>query len=281
MSDPGRRSTTDLGRGSTTRAGVSYHRAGSGPVLVLIHGVGSHWHVWDPVLELLTRQRDVIALDLPGFGVSSPPPPETRPGIESLVGLLGEFLGELGLERPHVAGNSLGGWIALELAKRGRVSSATALSPAGFSNALEARYVQLTLGSSFRIARRVATRARGMMRYSLLRRLAMGQLVVHPLRVPAEDAAAATRALAASPWFAATLAAVTPQQFEPADRPIPVPVTVAWGAKDRLLPPWQARRAARRLPGARVLTLPGCGHLCTYDDPELVAQVLIEGSAVP
>jgi pimeloyl-ACP methyl ester carboxylesterase len=58
-------------------------------------------------------------------------------------------------------------------------------------------------------------------------------------------------------------------------------VTVAWGARDFLLPAWQARRAARALPGARVFTLAGCGHLSPYDDPELVARVLIEGSMVP
>jgi pimeloyl-ACP methyl ester carboxylesterase len=108
----------------------------------------------------------------------------------------------------------------------------------------------------------------------------MGQLVGHPLRMPADDAAAAMRALAASPWFKDTLDAITPQHFEPPPQ-LPVPVTLAWGEKDRLLPRWQARRAARRLPGAQVLTLPGCGHLATYDDPELVARVLIEGSAVP
>ncbi len=82
------------------------------------------------MLDRLDPGRDVVALDLPGFGASPPPAPGTPPGIESLTRLVAEFLDELGLERPHVAGNSLGGWLALELAKRDRVASATALSPA-------------------------------------------------------------------------------------------------------------------------------------------------------
>jgi pimeloyl-ACP methyl ester carboxylesterase len=259
---------------------MSYHRAGAGPPLVLIHGIGSHWQVWKPVLDRLTQVRDVIALDLPGFGTSPPPPKGTPPGIDSLIRLTARFLDELHLERPHVAGNSLGGWLALELAKRDRVASATALSPGGFAKGLDARFLGFSLRTTLGMTRRLAPRAPGITRYRLLRRLIMGQMVANPLRVPAEDAAAAVRAAAASPWFEATLPAIVADNFKPAAT-LPVPVTVAWGGKDFLLPRWQARRAARALPGARMLTLPGCGHLCTYDDPELVARVLIEGSTVP
>jgi pimeloyl-ACP methyl ester carboxylesterase len=258
---------------------LSYHRAGTGPPLVLIHGIGSHWQVWKPVLDWLTPVRDVIALDLPGFGASPAPPPGTPPGIESLIRLTAQFLDEMHLERPHVAGNSLGGWLALELAKRNRVASATALSPGGFATGLDARFLGLSLRMTLSMTRRLAPRARGITRYRLLRRLVMGQMVANPLRVPAEDAAAAVRAAAAAPWFETTLSAIVAETFRPAGT-VPVPVTVAWGGKDFLLPRWQARRAARALPGARMLTLPGCGHLCTYDDPALVARVLIEGSSV-
>src|SRR6516162_11880095 len=111
---------------------LNYHRAGSGPPLVLIHGIGSRWQVWDPVLPLLEAHREVIALDLPGFGDSPMPAPGTPPGVASLTRLVSEFLDGLGLDRPHVAGNSLGGWVSLELAKQGRVRTATGLSPAGF-----------------------------------------------------------------------------------------------------------------------------------------------------
>ena len=117
---------------------LNHHRAGSGEPLVLIHGIGSRWQVWEPILDRLASEREVIALDLPGFAGSPVPPPGTPAGVPSLTLLVGEFLDELGLDRPHVAGNSLGGWIALELAKLGRVRSATAHSPAGFWNRSEA-----------------------------------------------------------------------------------------------------------------------------------------------
>ena len=59
---------------------VVYHRSGTGPPLVLIHGIGSHWQMWQPVLSRLEPERDVIAFDLPGFGASPMPPPGRRPG---------------------------------------------------------------------------------------------------------------------------------------------------------------------------------------------------------
>jgi len=104
---------------------LGYHRTGAGEPLVLIHGIGSRWQVWEPVFDRLSAERDVIAIDLPGFGASPMPPPGTPPGIPSLTSLVGDFLDSVGLDRPHLAGNSLGGWISLELAKQGRVRSAT------------------------------------------------------------------------------------------------------------------------------------------------------------
>jgi pimeloyl-ACP methyl ester carboxylesterase len=135
---------------------LNYHRAGAGEPLVLIHGIGSRWQMWEPVLSRVAAECDVVALDLPGFGASPMPPPGTAPGIESLTSLVAEFLGSLGLDKPHVAGNSLGGWISLELAKRGRVRSATGLSPAGFLTDREAAFARGTLWMMVRGARALA-----------------------------------------------------------------------------------------------------------------------------
>ena len=194
---------------------VNYHRAGTGPPLVLIHGIGSRWQVWKPVLDRLTPHRDVVALDLPGFGASPPPPPGTPPGIESLVRLVSEFIEELGLERPHVGGNSLGGWLALELAKRDRVASATALSPGGFARGADAAFLRASLRLTIDMTRRLAPRARGIVRYPLLRQLVLGQMVAHPRRVSPEEAAETVRAAAAAPWFEETLPVVVADNFKP------------------------------------------------------------------
>jgi pimeloyl-ACP methyl ester carboxylesterase len=256
---------------------LSHHRGGAGAPLVLIHGIGSRWQVWSPVLARLEREREVVAIDLPGFGASPPPPAGTPPGIDSLTRLVVGFLDAAGLERPHVAGNSLGGWLALELAASGRAASATALSPAGFWNGVEARVVRASLRASVRVARLLAPVSETLLHRSSLRRLLLAQLLAHPERIPAAEAAANLRALAAAPWFDATLEAMAAERYRSRGRP-PVPVTIAWGERDRLLAPRQALRAGSALPGARMLTLRGCGHVPTYDDHAQVARVLLEGS---
>ena len=257
---------------------LNYHRTGSGPTLVLIHGIGHHWQGWEPVIDRLAGERDVIAIDLPGFGESPMPPAGTPAGAGTLTGLVADFLDGLGVERPHVAGNSLGGWISLELAKRGRVASATGLSPAGFHNRLEAIY-QLTL---FRIlirtTRLIAPNVERILSRPRLRQLAFQQLVAHPLQIPRHEIGPSVRALANAPWFDETLRAINDEHFT-GGAAISVPVTIAWGERDRVLLPRQAQRAARAIPSARMLTLAGCGHVPMTDDPDQVARVILAGSA--
>jgi pimeloyl-ACP methyl ester carboxylesterase len=258
---------------------LNHFRGGSGEPLLLIHGIGSQWQVWEPVLGLLTPHRDVIAIDLPGFGATPRPLAGIPAGPNSLVSLVGEYLDEIGVARPHVAGNSLGGLISLELAKRKLVRSATVLSPAGFANRRETFAARAQLRIAVRGARLAAPRADALLRSKFGRTLAFNLLVAHPTHISPAQAADATRALADAPWFDSTLPTVGPRAFESNGR-TDVPVTIAWGERDRVLPPRQADRAARMLPAARMVTLYGCGHVPTYDDPEQVAQILLEGSSV-
>jgi len=168
--------------------------------------------------------------------------------------------------------------ISLELAKQGRARSATGLSPAGFHNAVEGQFQWASLWLTSRTARLLAPRADRLMKPKLARVLSFGQYVARPTRIPADDAAATVRGLADAPWFYETLRAITTSgPFSGGER-IAVPVTIAWGQHDRLLLRHQARRAQRAIPSARMLTLQGCGHLPTYDDPEQVTTVLLEGS---
>jgi pimeloyl-ACP methyl ester carboxylesterase len=253
---------------------LHHHRAGTGPPLLLLHGIGSRWQMYEPCLPWLTPRFDVIAVDLPGFGASPEPPGDPAPGIETQVRLVSEFLRELRVERPHVVGNSMGGLIALELARRGAARSAVALSPAGFANRLEQAYGHGSLWLGVRLARRIAPHADRLLAPAALRAALVGTFVGRPRRLDPSVAAADLRALASAPWFDATLATIQPRQFRGGAR-LPVPVTVAWGDHDRLLAPRQLRRAAQELPGARLVTLRGCGHVPTYDDPEQVARVII------
>jgi len=97
-------------------ATLAYTRSGAGAPLVLLHGIGSSRHAWDPVIPTLAGHFDVLAIDLPGFGDSGLLPPGAGPGPAALAAAVAGLLGDLGITAPHVAGNSLGGWVALELA---------------------------------------------------------------------------------------------------------------------------------------------------------------------
>ena len=113
---------------------LAFDRTGSGAPLVLLHGLGHRRQAFDAVVPRLAAERDVITVDLPAMGESPPP---AVGDYRTMADMVEKLFSELGLERPHVAGNSLGGLIALELAARGAVRSATALSPAGFWNTPE------------------------------------------------------------------------------------------------------------------------------------------------
>lgn len=188
-----------------------------------------------------------------------------------------DFLRELGVERPHTAGNSLGGLIVLEMAKRGSARSATALSPAGFAGQADTAAAHVLLRIAFRSAQWLAPRADTLLATRTARRLALSGFVARPADMSVTEAAGNLRGLANAGWFVDTLPTIRANDFTGGDR-IAVPVTIAWGAKDRVLFPRQMKKAGREIPTARLMRLEGCGHVPTFDDPELVTRVLLDGS---
>ncbi|HEY8478867.1 MAG TPA: alpha/beta hydrolase [Spirillospora sp.] len=258
---------------------IVFDRRGEGPPLVLLHGIGHRRQGWAPVMDLLAAERDVIALDLPGFGDSPPLPPSAPYTVDSVLTVLAEFFDELGLEAPHIAGNSLGGLFALEAADRGLVSSATALSPAGFFNALELRYAAAVLRASRLGARVPETLLTRLARSPRRRAVMFGMVYGRPELMDLDALTGDARAMREARAFDATLRAGRTARFlgSCAD----VPVTIAWGTKDRLLLPTQAIRAQRRLPDADFVWLEGCGHVPMADDPPLVARTILKGSDHP
>ncbi|MEU1281456.1 alpha/beta hydrolase [Streptomyces sp. NPDC005805] len=256
---------------------LGYERAGAGEPLLLLHGIGHHWQAWEPVMGILAAERDVIAVDLPGFGTSSALPDGVPYDLSTVNTVLGGFCRELGVERPHVAGNSLGGLLALELGREKQVRSVTALSPAGFWSEAERVWAFGTLRAMRLGARTLPDPLIGRLSRSVAGRAALvSTIYARPgLRSP-EAAAAETRALRGATGFARTLAAGGNVLFT--DDVPDVPVTIAWGTRDRLLLHRQGVRAKRVIPGARLVRLPGCGHVPMNDDPALVARVLLDGS---
>ena len=254
---------------------------GTGEPLLLVHGTGSSLRIWDPLVERLAARMSVIAVDLPGFGASPPltpsgPPPDPA----GFAGVLTEFLGRLGHPTAHIAGNSVGGWTALEMAKLGAARSVVALSPAGLWARRAPLYDVISFRGTRLLCRLLDPLLPALLARPLGRRLLMGQNVARPELVPPAAAVEIARAFGRSPGFDAHLAATIPQRFVDG-RSIGVPVTVAFGGKDRMLLRNQSRHRDQLPPQTRWLELPGCGHVPTYDDPALVAEVILGGSKVP
>jgi pimeloyl-ACP methyl ester carboxylesterase len=256
---------------------LAYSRAGTGEPLLLLHGIGHHRQAWDPVADILATEREVIAVDLPGFGESSELPPGLPHDLPTTSAVLGSFCAALGLDRPHVTGNSLGGLLALELGRENLVRSVTALSPAGFWTEPERRYAFGVLTGMRRTARALPLPLVERLSRTALGRTALTSTIyARPARRSPEAVVAETLALARAEGFAETLRAGRSVLFT--DDVPAVPVTVAWGQRDRLLLPRQGIRAKRAIPRARLVRLPGCGHVPMNDDPALVARVVLDGS---
>ena len=247
---------------------LAYERHGSGPALVLIHPLGADRTMWAPVLGRLAAQRDVVAIDMPGFGGSPVLDAGTRPTPRALAEAIAAGVREL-VDAPfHVAGNSLGGWVSLELALAGQARSVTAIAPAGLwpEPLLPRRNV------THHAARLLGPLLGPLVHSARGRRFALGGSIAHPERVPPAAALQLARAYGAAPGFGAVNAEMRARRFTGlAD--IRVPVTLGWPEHDRLVD-----RPRMLPPSVRNVTLTGCGHLPTWDDPEAVATLLLEGS---
>ncbi|MDQ3740334.1 MAG: alpha/beta fold hydrolase [Actinomycetota bacterium] len=251
---------------------LAHDRSGSGEPLLLVHGFGSFRGVWRPVLPMLEREREVIAIDVPGFGDS--PVDVEDPTPERLAERIARFLDELGLERPHVAGFSMGGWIALELNKMGRALTTCALCPAGFWNRWERAYCRRSLHNTRLSVKLMGGRAERLFQSATVRRQANRQYLEHGERMTPEEAVETVTKFAGAPGFDATAEALHDGHFT-GGADVRQPATLAWGDKDKLLLPRQAERARRAIPQARHLWLPGCGHIPMVDDPDTTARAIL------
>jgi pimeloyl-ACP methyl ester carboxylesterase len=231
------------------------------------------------VLDLLTPHRTVTTVDLPGHGESPDLKTNGQDPVETMGEELIRLLDDLGIERPHVAGNSLGGALALGAGARGRVASVTGLSPAGFWAApWQYPYVKGVFKSMQASGANLGPYLERLSGTAAGRTVLSGAVVARPSRMTPEqaqgDAISFFRAKAAVSEILARKIAFT----ESASIPAGVPVTIAWGEKDRLLSISQAKVAKRALPNARFILLRGCGHVPMTDDPHSVARILLQGS---
>jgi pimeloyl-ACP methyl ester carboxylesterase len=250
--------------------------AGNEP-LVLLHPLGMSARVWDGLRPLLEPHHEVVALTTLGHRGGAAASSHRRVTISDLVDDVERALDRRALGCPHIAGNSLGGWMAIELARRGRARTVCALSPAGSWTAGTA---EQTVG--VRKIRRAILMARLgralpmglLLRSGLVRRLVMRDVAVHGDRLTVAQAIEAMRDLLGCAVAEDILS--TNEEIAPL-HPVPCPTTLAWASDDALLPVEVNGAVARlRLPQAYFVVLAGVGHVPMIDDPESVARRILQ-----
>jgi pimeloyl-ACP methyl ester carboxylesterase len=239
-----------------------------------MHGMALSGSVWEDVAPLLAVHHEVFTPT--ALGHRGGPPVQRRPvRIWDVIDAAEAYLDEAGLDRPHLVGNSMGAFVAIELARRGRAESVCALSPAGFwSDALRARAIS-KVRRSVAMGRLTRPFIPLMMKSAALRRRGMRDMAWHGDRVSPGRAIEMT-----DDGIGCTVTSevfwTDEEQVASLDR-LPCSITIAWAEKDALLPVELYEKFARaRLPQATFEILPGVGHLPMIDDPELVARTILE-----
>jgi pimeloyl-ACP methyl ester carboxylesterase len=244
------------------------YRGGSGPPLVLLHGFLDTWRVWELVLPALERSRDVLAPTLAGHA-GGPPLIEVSDG--ALADAVEQAMDEAGFATACIAGNSLGGHVALQLAARGRARTVVAFAPAGGWT----QVLDLQSGMQEQ-ARAAAPHADSLLATRAGRRRATELLTVNHEHIPVDLLAHQMLAVAGCSAAEAMIAHARDAGWPLDAERITCPVRIVWGTEDRLLPyPAAAERFRRELPQADWVELDGVGHYPQWDVPLETAQLIL------
>lgn len=250
---------------------------GSGKALLLIHGLGSSWRAWRPILDDLAAERSVIAIDLPGHGET--PAEEDSGTFDGLVGSVERYLFANDLIGIDVAGSSMGARIVLELAHRGKVGNVVALDPGGFWRGWERSFFRLTIGLSAKLLRVLRSRLPAISRNAAARTALLAQLSAKPTALSPELVCAELTAITDTPTFDALVRDLSngPEQKGPAADPAKR-IVVGWGKQDHLCLPRQAPRAIAAFPSATLHWFAHSGHFPVWDVPQEVTAVILQAT---
>jgi pimeloyl-ACP methyl ester carboxylesterase len=257
---------------------IEAKRMGSGPKLLLVHGLGGSWRSWEPVLSALPAKREVIAIDLPAHGAS---PREAGDGTFSgLTASVEAFIADNGLTGIDVAGVSLGGRIVLELARRGVVGNAVAIDPGGFWQGWERAYFRWTLTASLQLVRALRGNLGALSENAVSRLALLAQLSARPGTLAPALVERELRGFASTPTVGPLIRDLAngPPQEGPA-APSAGQVTIGWGRKDRLCPAHQATRARAAFPNARFHWFEASGHYPIWDCPAEAGDAILAATA--
>jgi pimeloyl-ACP methyl ester carboxylesterase len=256
---------------------IDCYEAGEGPPLVLLHGLGGSWHVWQPVLPMLERQHRVFAPTLPGHPGGTPRPSGRGPTVHAIAEMLAQELAQRKIERPHIAGNSLGGLLALELARRGVAASVTAFSPAGaWRNDRDYQAVARPFRIVHALMPLFIVVARPLLGFARVRRALNAQGMEHGDRMPAGEVLRAMQSMGGTKILPRLL---TSMQRDGPIKPLAVagiPIVIAWCELDRVIPfEGYGAPMLEAVPNAQAETVKGAGHVPMYDEPRQVADMIL------
>lgn len=251
-------------------------RRGSGSPLLLVHGLGAGWRSWAPVLDQLAARREVVAVDLPGFGDT--PSLEGEVSIATLADAVTDFVRDQGLGEVSIAGQSMGGRIALELARRGVGGDVVALDPGGFWSDRELAVFSATLRPSIKAVRALRGAVPRLVANPVTRTALLAQLSARPWALSAETVLPDLLGLADAPGTDPAMDALTkgPKQAGATAGTVPGRVTIGWGRRDLVTVPRQAARATAAFPDATLHWFEACGHFPQWDAPDEAARLILD-----
>ena len=250
--------------------------------LVLIHGFTGTAGIWEPILPALREHHDVTAVALLGHCGGEPFPEGVAPSFSALADGVERDMDAAGIERAHLVGNSLGGWLALELGHRGRALSVVALSPAGGAEpgSRADKRLEPYFRRTHRLLQFAGPRAEALTKRPRLRKLVLRDIASYPERIPPRAAAEMVRSSYECPAYLELLEALIEGGPATDLSGIDVPVRLAWGTRDRILPLEDfSPRLLRLVPSAELVRLEGLGHCPQSDDPPGVARTILEVTA--
>jgi len=259
----------------------THHAGGTGSPMVLLHGFTDTWRCWTRVLPELQARHTVFAPTLPGHAGGEPFEDTASLTMPLMVDKIERQLDAHGIERAHLVGSSLGGWLSLELAARGRALSVVGVCPAGGWDGMT-RELRTTL-RFFQRNEIMMRRARPLLRTTAARprarRLALRDVVADPSSVTADEALMMFEGAAECAIVQDAIRLTRTQQMFGELGEIDAPVRVLYGTRDRIVRwPNAYVRMRRMLPGAEFVALDGLGHLPMWEAPELLTRLILEVS---
>jgi pimeloyl-ACP methyl ester carboxylesterase len=265
----------------TAEISPAVYRAGEGEPVLLLHGFTGHWRHWKPVLADLVARYEVIAPTLSGH--KGGPAYDTGHRLEKVADAgdsLETHLDQLGVDTAHVVGNSMGGSLAIELAKRGRARSVVALSPGGGweIGSTEPDRIARFFARQMRMVRASRRQLPRVMSRPAARKLALRDIMRHGELVPPSDAVAISLDPLGCTVVDDVLSSLRGGRGHLEDLgQVAAPTLVAWAELDRILPlATCSARFKREIPDVDFRVLPGLGHVPMWDDTGLIVETIVD-----